>query len=63
MTFEARYPGRCNACDEPIKVGQECTFEDDLIVHIDCETHVIATAEPCSLCFMVPAVNGDCGCT
>lgn len=60
-TFEARYPGRCGVCDEGIRPGDDATFVDDEIAHARCPQPV-ALAAPCARCFMVPAVNGECGC-
>lgn len=64
MTFAAKYAGRCNTCDERIEVGDMCAFEDDLIIHADCEKSTEPTfADPCPTCWTVPATNGECGCT
>lgn len=64
MSFAAKYPGRCNACDERIEIDDMCAFEDDLIVHADCEEdEPKPPADPCPACWIVPANNGECGCT
>lgn len=60
-TFKARYPGRCGVCDERIRVDDLCTYVEDEIAHAACPQPVAVT-EPCPRCFMVPAVNGECGC-
>lgn len=59
--FEARYSGRCGVCDEQIRPGDLATYVEDEIAHATCPTPVVM-AEPCPRCFMVPAVNGECGC-
>jgi hypothetical protein len=59
--FEARYPGRCGVCDEGFRQGDLVTYVEDEIAHTHCP-QPIAVAEPCGRCFMVPAVNGLCGC-
>lgn len=63
-SFEARYGGRCAACDEGIRVGDLARFEDDQIVHDDCVTAAPRRPDlpPCGTCFMVPALTGTCGC-
>ncbi len=62
MTFEARFPGRCEACDEPIEPGQPVVFDDDdVLVHDDCRGMVRVperAPDPCGECFLVHA--GEC---
>jgi hypothetical protein len=36
--FEARYYGRCAACDERITPGDEVAYDDDALVHEDCHS-------------------------
>jgi hypothetical protein len=65
--FEARYDGRCQACNERIYAGDMCTFDDDRIVHADCERTQFRDPftierQPCPKCFTVPPVSGVCGC-
>lgn len=36
MTFSARYPGRCGACDGRIHVDDQVTYSDDELVHATC---------------------------
>ncbi|HET7326978.1 MAG TPA: hypothetical protein VFJ14_06780 [Nocardioidaceae bacterium] len=59
--FEARYPGHCGVCDEPIRPGTLATYEDDEIAHAICPEPV-ALPDPCPRCFQIPASNGRCGC-
>lgn len=61
MSFEAKYAGRCDVCDERIKPGDQATFVEDEIAHAACP-QVVALADPCPRCFMAPASNGTCGC-
>lgn len=36
--FVARFPGRCGACDEAIRVGQSVRYADEGdLIHADCE--------------------------
>lgn len=37
MVFEARYPGRCPQCGERIEPGDEVTYNDDEVVHAECD--------------------------
>lgn len=65
MTFEAKYSGRCGACDERIQPGDVCTYAEDVVVHEDCEASVPREPDPrpvCPRCFMETAANGKCGC-
>lgn len=62
-TFEARYHSRCPACDELIRPGDPVKWDDDAVIHVDCEA--LAPDEPaeaCPACFMVPSLTGACGC-
>lgn len=59
--FPARYPGRCGVCDGRIEPDDSVTYVDDELAHAACPEPV-ALAEPCPRCFMIPAVNGACGC-
>lgn len=64
--FEARYPGRCPACHEPIDIGDDLIIEDDQAVHFECAgdrpRRSIVPREVCSRCFTQKAVNGACSC-
>lgn len=67
VQFAARYDGRCHACNERIYAGDTATFDDDRLVHADCERAEFrdpfkVERPPCGSCFMVPAANGLCGC-
>lgn len=53
--FAARYPGNhCGACQEPVEVGQDVTYEGADLVHADC----LGTRAPvrettvCRTCFV-----------
>ncbi|HKY58358.1 MAG TPA: hypothetical protein VJL80_09995 [Aeromicrobium sp.] len=59
--FEARFPSRCGVCDEPIRVGDNCTYIEDEVSHTACPEPTVL-AEPCPRCWLVPAANGKCGC-
>jgi hypothetical protein len=60
--FEARYGGRCAAdCGEPIREGDQVVYEDDELVHADCEgKHEQQRPErpACTSCWTVHA--GEC---
>ena len=50
--FEAKYHGRCDACDERIIPGEHVRYsEDDEIVHNRCEDYA-APVEVCSHCWL-----------
>jgi hypothetical protein len=57
-TFDARYRGHCNTCDEPIEVGDQLRYEDDEVVHGTCKETVRALREVCSTCWL----EKPCGC-
>ena len=62
-TFEAKYPGRCAACDERITPGDTVTYDDDELVHAACEVTSLphprdTAATVCRDCWTVHA--GDC---
>ena len=57
MTFPARFPGRCNGCDERIHVDDPVRMTDDGVIHDDCAA--IPTADPlaapyavCTTCWL-----------
>lgn len=67
--FEARYPGRCPACEEEIRVGDDLIFnDDDVTVHFGCANRprlspVTGKArEICPRCFTEKSVSGTCAC-
>lgn len=64
MSFSAKYPGHCHACDEPIKVMQECTYNAaDEVVHVICPEAVPGKARPaCPHCFCEIPPTGRCDC-
>ena len=48
--FEARYPGKCAACDGRITPGENVRYsEDDEIMHSRCEDES-AAARPVEVC-------------
>lgn len=59
-SFEARYPGRCPACREPIKVGDPILDTEDGYVHDHCADAVDRelAKTPCTSCWLVHA--GEC---
>lgn len=64
-TFDARWRGKCAACGEWFAEGTEIRYDGDDIVHADCDAATVREEPyraPCASCFMVPAVNGECGC-
>lgn len=60
MSFEAKYAGWCTACDDRIHVGDIATYEDDTIVHADCEGSAQPERKPevCTQCWLTK----PCGC-
>lgn len=56
MSFAARYDSRCASCLERIYVDDQVTYDDDRLVHADCEASAPAekpTGAPCPACFLV----------
>ena len=56
MSFEARYPGRCAACDSRIIPGEHVRYsEDDEIMHNRCEDTEVTDRpiEVCATCWLV----------
>lgn len=64
--FEARYPGRCPSCFEPIQVGDTIVMTDDGATCEDCSTRAGSASprprEVCPRCFTEKASNGACAC-
>lgn len=67
--FEARYPGRCPACEDAIEVGDDLAYDEDVVVHFVCvgrtATHQAASKKPrevCPRCFTQKSVSGACIC-
>lgn len=56
MSFTARYPGRCPACDERIHEGDLLRFtEGGYTVHDDCDALDVKDRpepEPCKVCWL-----------
>ncbi|PQM45688.1 hypothetical protein C1Y40_04132 [Mycobacterium talmoniae] len=55
--FQARFPGRCGRCDNPITVGDHVHYDDDELVHTDCDTDTLpdSTGTACPNCWLVHA--------
>lgn len=61
MTFEARYPGRCQICTEPIEPGDTATYIDDELAHAHCDTEPQRNDDPdeaCTKCWTIH--RGEC---
>jgi hypothetical protein len=64
MSFEAKYHGRCNKCEEPVEPGDLAEYDwIGEIVHVACPTPVDDDAPQrnerrCADCFTVHA--GEC---
>lgn len=51
MSFEARFPGRCAACEERIAPGEQVRYsEDDELAHNRCEESNESHAAPIVVC-------------
>lgn len=52
--FEAKYPGQCANCPEPVRIGDmvRVTTTDEALIHDECEddTHVPVNAKQPPLC-------------
>jgi hypothetical protein len=57
MSFPARYPGQCPACDERIHEGDQIRFtEGGTTVHDDCDAVDVKDRPepaPCTTCWLV----------
>lgn len=66
MTFLAKYPGVCAACDERFPAETEVEYDSDGdLVHVDCPALVrspLANRGVCPQCFMELPVSGRCSC-
>lgn len=63
--FQAKYPGRCVACDDEIEVGDLLRWDDDVAVHAGCDAKnpmPELQRETCPKCWTEIAVSGDCAC-
>lgn len=61
MSFEAKYRGHCDECDEPIEVGDTLTYLDDVAVHLHCKEVPLRHRRPeevCTECWLIK----PCGC-
>jgi hypothetical protein len=60
MIFEAKYAGRCNACDDRIHEGERVMYDDDQIVHAQCDPTGLDDdpATACTQCWLIHA--GEC---
>lgn len=73
MSWLAKYDGTCGKCDRRIKADEhEVYWLHDPPVgrplgHVRCPDpepqELVAAREPCPRCFLIPAANGECGCT
>ena len=54
MSFEAKYGGTCGSCDERIRVGELVAYDEDVIVHAECESaaRMIRKADVCTGCWL-----------
>lgn len=55
MSFAARHPGTCGACDGPIKVNQQVRYTFDVLVHVTCPVDY----PTCETCWLVHP-PGEC---
>ena len=54
MAFAARYPGQCDGCEDPIKIGDDITMVGGRAMHEECAPNAYAgKAETvCPKCFL-----------
>lgn len=60
MTFTALWGGKCAACGHGIRVGDECTFADDTLVHADCADSIPARGQSETVCPRCFLTSCDC---
>lgn len=62
--FEARYPGRCAACPEPIEPRDLLVYDDDgAVIHAGCRVVEPRPARPvrvCPTCMVALPATGLC---
>lgn len=63
MSFTAKYPGRCAACDERIDEGDRVKYDDDELVHTACEVPSLPNerddlTQVCRNCYLIH--QGEC---
>lgn len=70
MAFQAKYPGRCRDCDDPITVGDWVEFDDDRnLLHQVCPEEGVlvnnhrAPRPLCPRCFLTLPRVGPCECS
>lgn len=53
--FEAKYGGTCGSCDERIRVGELVTYDEDVLVHAECEAaaRMVRNQDVCGTCWLV----------
>jgi hypothetical protein len=62
MSFEARYPGRCAACEERIIPGEHVRYsEEDEIIHNRCEESNASErpVDVCTRCWLTKPCDCD----
>jgi hypothetical protein len=64
VSFLAKYPGVCSACDERFPVNTEVEYDaDNDLVHVDCPALIPAAPRAvCPHCFMELPITGKCSC-
>lgn len=55
--FPAKYPGQCAACDDRIKEGDQIMYDEDQLIHAQCQP-VDDAGKVCPECWLAHA--GDC---
>lgn len=50
MSFEAKYHGRCSDCGERIEPGERVRYEDDELVHDECDGDLSVEDRPLDVC-------------
>lgn len=65
MAFEAKYNSGCLACEGWIRPGDWVKWADGDVIHAECDVYtddMRPAPAACPKCFIVPALNGICGC-
>lgn len=58
MSFEAKYRGHCDECDNPIEIGDYAFYDQKgELVHVECPTPP-KEAPVCRMCYLTK----PCGC-
>ena len=63
MSFTAKYPGECGACEGRFRAGDEVEYDSsDQLVHVNCPDEFAEAGAVCPRCFLELPATGICSC-